>query len=266
MHRIFVILTNPLTARACLAACAKLAKSFAAVELTLLHIISEQNSDLMLGIEVYTEERRAEFEGMRNKVSSEISYAVVPGPRTDSPGLKLIRGKLEEAAKQAVDGADLIIMGGPHADPDAKIILDYALLAIKKPIILVSRNAPASVGQNIVIAWAPGEASQRAVDAIQPLLINAEYLTLLMGTSGNEFLGEPPRELFLALEVAGRDLRRHVFELADRHIGEALISEAHDVGADLLVMGAFTRDHLAETVFSGATAEILQDFDIPVLM
>ena len=56
------------------------------------------------------------------------------------------------------------------------------------------------------------------------------------------------------------------FQANGRKIGEALIAEAHAAGADLLVMGAYTRSRLAEFIIGGATREVLATADMPVLM
>jgi nucleotide-binding universal stress UspA family protein len=58
----------------------------------------------------------------------------------------------------------------------------------------------------------------------------------------------------------------HRFRAGGRKIGVALLEEAHAAGADLLVMGAFTRGRVAEFVLGGATREVLAAADLPVLM
>ena len=40
----------------------------------------------------------------------------------------------------------------------------------------------------------------------------------------------------------------------------------NDIGANLLIMGAYSRPRLAELVFGGATEHMLREADIPVLM
>ncbi len=49
-------------------------------------------------------------------------------------------------------------------------------------------------------------------------------------------------------------------------IGELLLSRAADLGADLLVMGAYGHSRVRELLLGGATRSILASMTIPVLM
>jgi nucleotide-binding universal stress UspA family protein len=45
-----------------------------------------------------------------------------------------------------------------------------------------------------------------------------------------------------------------------------LLSHASDLGADLIVMGAYGRSRFREFILGGATRTILQSMTVPVLM
>jgi len=45
-----------------------------------------------------------------------------------------------------------------------------------------------------------------------------------------------------------------------------LLLAAHNEGADLMVMGAYTHNRIRQFIFGGATLEALLDATIPVLM
>ena len=51
-----------------------------------------------------------------------------------------------------------------------------------------------------------------------------------------------------------------------REIGEELLSRIADLGADLLVMGAYGHSRAHEWVFGGTTRTILASMTVPVLM
>ncbi|MEO1161475.1 MAG: universal stress protein, partial [Pseudomonadota bacterium] len=53
---------------------------------------------------------------------------------------------------------------------------------------------------------------------------------------------------------------------ADSDAGRALLVRAEDVGADLLVMGAYGHSRVREFVFGGATEHVLNNMTVPVLM
>jgi nucleotide-binding universal stress UspA family protein len=48
--------------------------------------------------------------------------------------------------------------------------------------------------------------------------------------------------------------------------GEVLLSRAADLGADLLVIGAYGHSRVRELLLGGATRSILQSMTLPVLM
>lgn len=52
----------------------------------------------------------------------------------------------------------------------------------------------------------------------------------------------------------------------DISVGDLLLSRAADLGADLIVMGAYGHSRVREFVLGGATRHILQHMTVPVLM
>jgi nucleotide-binding universal stress UspA family protein len=48
--------------------------------------------------------------------------------------------------------------------------------------------------------------------------------------------------------------------------GNALLSRASDLSADLLVMGAYGHSQMRELVLGGATRTVLESMTLPVLM
>jgi nucleotide-binding universal stress UspA family protein len=65
--------------------------------------------------------------------------------------------------------------------------------------------------------------------------------------------------------VAGR-LADVEVETSTTSIDGALLSRAADMGADLIVMGAYGRSRWAERVLGGATRGLLASMTVPVLM
>lgn len=53
---------------------------------------------------------------------------------------------------------------------------------------------------------------------------------------------------------------------ADLPVGEALLSRATDLGADLLVMGAYGHSRARELLLGGTTRSLLRSMTLPVLM
>ena len=72
----------------------------------------------------------------------------------------------------------------------------------------------------------------------------------------------------MAQHLAQHGIKADMKALARRDvdIGNALVSYAADVSADLIVMGAYGHSRLREIVLGGTTRTILQSMTVPVLM
>jgi nucleotide-binding universal stress UspA family protein len=161
-------------------------------------------------------------------------------------------GETAKVVAAEAANADLVIIGrAPDGYQGARQqAVHAALFDVNKATLLVPETVAASLGRSVAVAWKPSETADRAIDAALPLLLRAEHVTILMATDEGD---------------RGANLSAS-FQASDRKIGQALIEEAHAVGADLLVMRAYTRSQLAEFVLGGATSEVLASADLPVLM
>ena len=65
----------------------------------------------------------------------------------------------------------------------------------------------------------------------------------------------------LMLREAGRQRFMHAHD-----IGDALLSLAADISADLLVMGAYGHSRFRETILGGVTRTVLQHTTLPLFM
>jgi nucleotide-binding universal stress UspA family protein len=68
---------------------------------------------------------------------------------------------------------------------------------------------------------------------------------------------------WLAWHGVEAELHREVSEI---DVGNALLSRAADLGAGLIVMGAYGHSRLSERVLGGASRTLLASMTVPVLM
>ena len=73
----------------------------------------------------------------------------------------------------------------------------------------------------------------------------------------------PQVGLFPLLEVPTGDETRN---LGSGQVGAALLKEAGDIGADLVVMGAYTHSRLRQLILGGVTRHVLHAAQLPVLL
>jgi nucleotide-binding universal stress UspA family protein len=171
--------------------------------------------------------------------------------------------------------ADLTILG--QLDPDrgeAEGLLrprpEQVTLASGRPILIVPYAGRfENVGQRVVIAWNSGREAARAVHDAMPLLVAADVVTVLTidprdGPQGHGELPGADISLHLARHGVKAQVERTV--AADLPVGEVLLSRLADLGADLLVMGAYGHSRMRELLLGGATRSLLQSMTVPVLM
>lgn len=170
--------------------------------------------------------------------------------------------------------ADLVVMGqvDPQvADTPAESDFpDHAILASGRPTLLVPYvGSYPSIGKHVVVAWNASRESTRAVTDALPLLQRASRVTIITGDARPGAGGhgaEPGADIALYLSRHGVRVTVSTEQTAGIDIGSMLLSRIADLGADLLVMGAYGHSRLRELVLGGATRTVLSQMTVPVLM
>lgn len=165
---------------------------------------------------------------------------------------------------------DLIVLGRPGAAPENPRMppLEAALFDSGKPVLIVPKQAPTSVGRNILVAW-NGSTEQAHTNAFaMPLLQRADKVTVLFVQGGTP---DGP-----SLDEATQHLRRNGVKAeavlvkrgssSGEAIGEITLQHAASLGCDLVVKSAYTQSRLRQMIFGGATRHILANATLPVLM
>ena len=168
--------------------------------------------------------------------------------------------------------ADLIIAGQTNPDWDLSPLSDFPeRLALEsgRPVLVVPYvGRYAEVGRNVVIAWKAGREAARAVFDALPFLLAAETVHILeIKERGDERPALAP-DTSIAAALARHGLRPSVRAsvLGDIGIGDEILSRLADLGADLLVMGAYGHSRMRELVFGGATRHIARHMTVPTLL
>ena len=124
-------------------------------------------------------------------------------------------------------------------------------------------------GRRVLVAWNASRAATRAVNDAMPLLAGAETVTVLCVDPDEDRRahGEVPG-MDIAVHLARHGVKARVETTMSGGIGvgNTLLSRASDIGADLLVMGAYGHARVRELLLGGATRTILESMTLPVLM
>ncbi len=169
--------------------------------------------------------------------------------------------------------ADLVVLG--QAMPgggEAAMLRDlpeHVILHSGKPVLVVpyAGDFP-TLGERPLVAWDGSLEAAHAVAAALPLLKRSGKVTLAVfgAEPGYDAHGEEPGA-DIALYLARHGVKVEVQRLPDPvDVGNAILSLAADLNADLLVMGAYGHSRLRQVLVGGATRTILESMTLPVLM
>ena len=136
-----------------------------------------------------------------------------------------------------------------------------------KPAIVVPCDVPPPESfETIVIAWKPTREAARAVEAALPFLQRARKVHVLTWGEPSENPKPPALNLRDYLALRGVEVAWHDGGPEPESIGDAVLSSAFDVSADLLVMGCYGHGRVREWVLGGASRSVLGSMTLPVLM
>jgi len=170
--------------------------------------------------------------------------------------------------------ADLAIVGQNNPDapqPEGSVDLPGALaLAAGRPVLAIPYIGRfPTLGERVLVAWNAGREAARAVNDALPVLKLAKSVTVLAvnpkgGESGH---GEQPGA-DIALHLARHGVKAEAMRAISDEIdpGDVILSRAADIGADMLVMGAFGRSRLRELMMGGVTRHILKHMTLPAML
>ncbi len=192
------------------------------------------------------------------------SMVTVPTvPQTFSALWREEVGREEEVVANAGRLTDLLVLAKPLPDRDTPSImtLNAALMETGRPVLLAPPATPQTVGRNVAVFWNGSAEASRAVAAAMPILRRAEKVAVL---SAREEDGVFPGELAGYLSWHEVQASVHTF-VAGAHVGQTLLAEAAGLGADLVVMGAYTHSRLRQLILGGVTRHVLHAAPLPVL-
>jgi nucleotide-binding universal stress UspA family protein len=219
--------------------------------------------------EAHRKTRQERHGALERIFHAELLRAGVTGQWVDYPD------SAGEAISRYARYADLVVAGQDDPDDPESFIADHysetLVMTAGRPVLFIPYTGVfPTLGAKIMVAWNGSRESARAVQDAMPLLQRAERVTVVRL---NESKGETGANRIPGADVALL-LARHAVKaevaaldgVNDVPMGEMLISRAADLGADLVVMGAYGHSRWQELVMGGATRTMLASMPVPVLM
>ena len=167
---------------------------------------------------------------------------------------------------------DLIMVSQIAENSAAEIeqeFVEHVVIESGRPVLIIPQKGSLTETKSVVVGFNETREATRALFAGLPLLRNARDVRIVWV--------DPYKERSVAGEVPGAEaaeaLARHGIRATAEGLaaggvnaGEALLQHVNDLGAELLVMGAYAHSRMREYIFGGATAHVLAHANVPVLM
>jgi nucleotide-binding universal stress UspA family protein len=166
--------------------------------------------------------------------------------------------------------ADISIFSKPDDTGLWHQTVDTVLFESGKPILICPPGCSlAGSGRRPAIAWNAGREAARSVADALPLMTGAEDVRVVMvdpRVGPGEHGEEPGASVATMLARHGLPVTADPLPKSGRSFADAFLAHARDLGADLLVCGAYGHSRFTEMLFGGATRDLMEQADRPVLM
>lgn len=175
-------------------------------------------------------------------------------------------GLMADVIKRTGRLADVVVVSKPDRDRNIGAnSLKSALFRTGRPVLMCppNRDVPPTFGNHIAIAWNGSLEASRAVAMTLDIAKAAQTVTILSGGKG-EPNGATTQDLLEYYRLRGIVAETQQFDA--RNPAEALLTKSDELGASLLVMGAYGQNHERETFFGGNTQVVVDKAEIPVIL
>jgi nucleotide-binding universal stress UspA family protein len=201
----------------------------------------------------------------------DLTLASDPNTAAKVPGVTIsfetVSGREEDLVAQQSRLFDMAIVPHPEADEDVSSsdALHAVLFDSGRPVLIAPREAPATIGTRVAVAWNGSAESAAAVAAALPWLHRAQAVRVLCSDA---YQRRGPAAEGLQAYLRWHEIEAEVvpFTPATREVGAALLGAARDFGADLLCQGAYSHSRLRQLILGGVTRHVLENADLPVQM
>ena len=181
-----------------------------------------------------------------------------------------LTGRPDDIIAQEGRLSDLIITQRTTANALYDSSLIAALFNTGRPVILLPvQTIKAELGKykTIAVAWKGTLDAARAIYNAMPFLERAEKVIVLTAEGAGETYDLAAEAALMEyLHAHGMHAQGIIVAAGNLTAGEALLTRAKELGADLLVMGAYGHTRFREMMLGGVTNHVLEEAEIPLLL
>ncbi|WFU11471.1 universal stress protein (plasmid) [Rhizobium sp. CB3090] len=220
----------------------------------------------------WAEERERELQKLGQQAETAKNLLQSSDISFDVDSLFTEYGWIENEIGERARYADLTLVGGGLlAQDDMRWrILNGALFHSPAPILVVPKGRLASLQPRVVlVAWDSRNEASHAVRAAMEQLTTAKNVHVAIvdphaSTRGNG--EEPGADIAAFLARHGVHISVDILAGGGRTTADVLRQHAVDIGAELIVLGAYGHSRMRERIFGGTTRSMLEATPVPLMM
>ncbi len=152
-----------------------------------------------------------------------------------------------------------VVLGGAREPGKTRDALHAALFDTSRPVLIAPPESRGEFGRVVAVAWKDDARAPKAVLDALPILAKADAVHVLRARVSEATVPALFREHGIQAEA-------YAVPDHDGPVGAQLLKLAHELGADLLVMGAYAHGEWREALLGGVTRYVLDHASLPVLM
>lgn len=168
--------------------------------------------------------------------------------------------------------SDLVILPQPYVgtrNHDLETITEAAMFDGDVPVLIQPEGRPLSDRiDRVMIGWNESREALRAIRAALPMIQNATHVNIAIidPPSHGPERSDPGGQLSQMLSRYGLRPEVSVLSKTMPRVADVLNRHAGDIDADLVVMGAYSHSRFRESIMGGATRNMLEFAERPILM
>ncbi|MEM6374518.1 MAG: universal stress protein [Pseudomonadota bacterium] len=176
------------------------------------------------------------------------------------------QGRMADVVKHAGRLSDLIVLPKPQRERNlGQSSLKSALYGAGRPVLICPGQLQPddTFANHVAVGWNGSLPAARAVASSLDIVDRAEKVSIL---TGGKIEPHVPTAEELQEYYALRGIAANIVAFDGKDPASALLSTCTQIGASLLITGAYSHSHESEMLFGGNTERIVDDTELPVLM
>ncbi len=168
--------------------------------------------------------------------------------------------------------ADLVVLPRPYGEDcglEHEAVIEAALFEGHAPVLVVPEGTSTeAIGHRVVVAWNESPEALAAIRRAMPILTHAEMvdIAIIDPPQHGPDRSDPGGRLSQMIARHGGKAEVSVLAKTMPRVSDVLRRHASDRSADMIVMGAYGHSRFREAILGGATRNMLEGCEIPVLL